>query len=102
MSIRNRLHFDEVVIHGDSSTPLTSVSANSSNFLFSARRKRTDHSLSLPAETWTCFIEAIPHVFCVHTVVHVQLDHCSVSNISNVRIPFTQHDSVSGSDNLLH
>ena len=67
-----------------------------------ACRKRLDHSLSLPAENWICFIEANPHVHCVHTAVHVQLCHRSVSNISNVRILFIQHHNVSGSDNLLH
>ena len=34
--------------------------------------------LSLPAENWPCFVEADPRV---HSVVHVQLDHRSVSNI---------------------
>ena len=67
-----------------------------------ACRKRLDHSLSLPAENWTCFIEADPHVHRVHTIVHVQLDHCSVSSVSNVRIPFVQHKNVSSSDDLLH
>ena len=63
-------------------------------------RKRLDHLLSLPAENWTCFIEANPHVHCVHTIVHVQLDHCSVSSISNVRILFIQHHDGSSSDNF--
>ena len=35
-----------------------------------ACRKRLDHSLSLPAENRTCFIEANPHVHRVHTVAH--------------------------------
>ena len=81
-----------------SSTPFNSVSSPRSAFPFSAVshlctmlpalqacRKRLDHSLSLPAENWTCFIEANPHVHCVHTIVHVQLDHCSVTSISDVR-----------------
>ena len=63
-----------------------------------ACRKRFDHSLSLPAENWTCFIKTNPHVHCVHSVVHVQLHHCSVSNVSNVRILFIHHDNVSGLD----
>ena len=67
-----------------------------------ACRKRLDHSLSLPAENRTCFIKANPHVHRVHTVAHVQLDPCSISNISDVRIIFIQHHSVSGSDDLLH
>ena len=50
-----------------------------------ACRRRLDHSLSLPAENWTCFVEADPHVHCVHTVIHVQLDHWSVSNVSKER-----------------
>ena len=67
-----------------------------------ACRKRLDHSLSLPAENGTCFIEANPHVHCVHTIVHVHLDHSSVSSVSNVRILFVQHNNVSSSDDLLH
>ena len=67
-----------------------------------ACRKRLDHSLSLPAENWTCFIEANPHVHRAHTVAHVQLDHCSIPNVSDVRVLFIQHNSVSGSDDLLN
>ena len=63
-------------------------------------RKRLDHSLSLPTENWTCFIEANPHVHCVHTIIYVQLDHCSISNVSDVRILFIQHNNVSSSDDL--
>ena len=66
---------------------------------FQACRKRFDHLLSLPAES---FMEADPHVHCVHSTVHVHLDHRSISNISNVRILFIQHTNVSGSDNFLH
>ena len=33
------------------------------------------HSLSLPAENWTCFIKANPHVHCAHSVIHLQLHH---------------------------
>ena len=47
-----------------------------------ACRKRFGHLLSLPAENWTCLIEADPHVHCVHSMVHVHLDHRSISNIS--------------------
>ena len=54
-----------------------------------------------PAENWTCFIETNPHVHCVHTIVHVQLDHCPISNVSNVRIPIIPHTDVSFSDDLL-
>ena len=64
--------------------------------------KRFDHLLSLPAENWTCVIEASPHVHCVRSAVHVQLDHRSISRIPNVRIVSIQHDNVSGSDNVLH
>ena len=64
---------------------------------FQACRKRFDHLLSLPTENRTCFIEAHPHVHCAHSVVHVHLDHRSISNISNVRILFIQHNNVSGS-----
>ena len=59
--------------------------------VFQACRKRVGHSLS--AESWTCLIETHPHVRCVHFVVYVQLDHCSISCISNVRILFSQHHS---------
>ena len=59
-----------------------------------ACRKRLDHSLSLPAENWTCFIEANPHVHRVHTIVHVQLDHRPISSVSNVQIPSIQHNSI--------
>ena len=64
-----------------------------------AFRKWSNRLLSLPAENWTCFTEANPHVHCVHTVVHVQLDHCSVSKCFECADYF---DNVSGSDNLLH
>ena len=67
-----------------------------------ACRKRLDHSLSLPAENWNCFIKASPHVHFVHSVVHVQLDHCSISSISDVRILFVQHHKVSSSADFLH
>ena len=33
-----------------------------------ACRMRLDHSLSLPSENGTCFIEAKSHVHCVHTI----------------------------------
>ena len=98
-----------------SSTPLNFVSSSPSNFLFSAvsplhnaagfsSLSKAACPLNCPCQlkNWTCFIEANPHVHCVHTFVHVHLDHCSVSNVSNVRILFIQHDSVSGSDNFLH
>ena len=42
------------------------------------------------------------NVLCVHSVVHVQLDHCSISSISNVRILSIQHNNVSSSDDFLH
>ena len=67
-----------------------------------ACRKRLGHSLSLPAENRTCFIETNPHVHCVHTIIYVQLDHCSVTSISDVRILFIQHNNVSSSDDFLH
>ena len=67
-----------------------------------ACRKRLDHSMSLPAENWTCFIKANPHVHCVHTIVHIQLDHCSVTSVSDVWILFIQHNDVSSSDDLWH
>ena len=67
-----------------------------------ARRKRFDHSLSLPAENRPCLIKADLHVHCVHTIVCVQFYHRSVTSISDVRILFIQHNDVSGSDNLLH
>ena len=53
-----------------------------------ACRKRFEHLLSLPAEIWTCVIVNNPLVRCAHSVVHVQLDHRSISNSSNVRILF--------------
>ena len=58
--------------------------------------------LSLPAENWTCFIEANPHVHCAHFVVHVQLDHCSISSVSKVRILLIQRNKFPGWDNFLH
>ena len=61
-----------------------------------------DHSLSLPVEYWTRFICANPHVHRVHSVVCVQLDRRSISNGSNERILFIQHDNVSSSDCFLH
>ena len=61
---------------------------------------RFDHVLPVPAENKTSFIETHPHVHGVHSVVHVQLDHRSISSISNVRILFIPHHNVSGSDNL--
>ena len=41
-----------------------------------------------------------PHAHCVHTIFQVQLDHRSVSSVSNVRIHFVQHYNVSSSYNL--
>ena len=88
--------------------------STSSNFLFSAFlrytalpalqacRKRFDHTLSLPMENWTCFIEAHPHVLCAHSAVHVQCDHRSISSTSNVRVPLIQHHDVSNSDKFLY
>ena len=67
-----------------------------------ARRRLFDHSLSLSTDNWTCFTEAKPHVHCAHSVVRVQLDHRSISSISNVRTLFIQHHVVSSSDNFLH
>ena len=44
-----------------------------------ACRKRLDHSLSLPAENWTCFIEANPQCLsCTH--------HCSRPALSPFRL----------------
>ena len=37
----------------------------------------SSHSLSLPAENWTRFIETHPHVHGVHSVVHVKLGDCA-------------------------
>ena len=65
-----------------------------------ACRNWFDHSPSLPSENWTCFIEANPHVHCAHSAVHVQLDHRSISNISNMRIVFT-NTTISSSDDFL-
>ena len=67
-----------------------------------ACRKRLDHSLSLPAENRTRFIKASIRVHCVHTIVHVQLDHRPISSVSNVRILFIQHNSVPSLDDFLH
>ena len=67
-----------------------------------ACRKRLDHSLSLPAENRPCLIQTDPHVHRVHPVVRDQFYYRSVSNVSNVRILFVQHDDLPGSDNLLH
>ena len=39
----------------------------------------SNHSLSLPAENRTSFIETHPHVHGAHSAVHVQLDDCVVS-----------------------
>ena len=51
-----------------------------------ARRTRFDHSLSLPTENWTCFIEASPHLHCTSSVVHVHLDHrSSLSRIFRIQ-----------------
>ena len=71
-------------------------------FHFSTMLTGFDHLLSLPAEMWTPLIEAHPHVHCEHYVVHVHLDHRSISNIANVRILFIQHNNASSSDNFLH
>ena len=60
-------------------------------------RKRFDHSVSLPAEKMNLFHRS---KFTCPSVVHVQLDHRSVSNISNVRILFIQHDNVSSSNDF--
>ena len=64
-----------------------------------ACRKRLDHSLSLPAENWTVSSRQI-HMSIVYT--HVQLDHCSVSSVSNVRILSVQHNNISTWDDILH
>ena len=45
--------------------------------------RRSSHSLSLPAEHRTNFIETYPHVHGVHSTVHVQLDDCVISSVSN-------------------
>ena len=47
-------------------------------------------------------VQTNPHVHRVHSVVYVQLDRRSVSNISSVRIRFVQHDNVSSLNYLLH
>ena len=68
---------------------------------FQACRKQLDHSLSLPAENRTR-VKANPHVHRVHTIVHVQLDRRPISSVSNVRIPFIQHNSIPNLDDFLH
>ena len=54
----------------------------------------SSHSLSLPAETRTSFVETHPHVHGVNFVVYVELDDCAVSIVSNVRILFIRHHDI--------
>ena len=55
-------------------------------------------------KNWTCFMETNPHVLCAHSAVHVhvQLNDCSISSVSNVRILFIQNHDVSSSNDFLH
>ena len=66
----------------------TDVCFSTSTQVLQACRKRFGHSLLPPAENWTCS-SMNAHVHCAHPfVLHVQLDHCSISSISNVRTMF--------------
>ena len=67
-----------------------------------ASRTLFGHSLALSAEKWSCFIKTNSCIQCPHSIVHVQLDHCSTPSIWNVWILFMQNHDVSSSDDFLH